>query len=385
MSAYTRANQEGTRNKEASNMKTHELISRLADGSLSRRHLNRLLAGAGLALVTLPAGGGARGDGQATYFTWSGYDVPEFFPAYVAKHGGNPNLPIFSDEEEAFQKLRAGFQVDVAHPCSGRIRRWRDAGVLQAIDTSRLTNFADVVDVLKTINGAGDDGKQWFIPIDWGNTSVLYRADLVEVTEESWTLLWDERYKGRLSIGEDITDTAIIAGLVAGVADPYNMTDADMAKVRDLMTKQKPLIRFYWNDTTALEQAMATGEVVAASAWNSSIATLKGQGIDVKYMTPKEGRLTWCCGLILSSTAKEIDKAHDLMDAMLAPEAGEWLINYGYGHSNRKSFERISEEVLAERGLAKNAEEHLKTGVFSKENPRLDELQQMFEAVKAGA
>ena len=114
-------------------------------------------------------------------------------------------------------------------------------------------------------------------------------------------------------------------------------------------------------------------------------AALRKQGIDVKYMNPKEGRLTWCCGLILTAEAKEIDKAYDLIDAMLSPEAGEWLINLGYGHSNHKAFERVSEEVLAERGLAKNAEEHLKNGLFSRDNTRLDALQQMFEAVKAGA
>jgi spermidine/putrescine transport system substrate-binding protein len=130
---------------------------------------------------------------------------------------------------------------------------------------------------------------------------------------------------------------------------------------------------------------MASGEVVTASAWNSSIATLRKQGIDVKYMNPKEGRLTWCCGLVLTSEAKEIDKAYDLMDAMLSTDAGVWLIDYGYGHSNRKAFELVSEEVLAERGLAKNAEEHLKSGMFSRDNTRLDDLQQMFESVKAGA
>jgi len=367
-------------------MKNTELRARLADGAISRRQLNRLLGAAGIAMVTMPlTPRRARAEDQVTYFTWSGYDVPDFFPGYVKKHGANPNLPIFSDEEEAFQKLRAGFFADVAHPCSGRIHRWRDAGVLQPIDTSRLSNWGDVFPVLKTVNGAGDDGKQWFVPVDWGNTSVLYRADLVEVKEESWTLLWDERYKGRLSMGEDITDTAIICGLVAGVQDPYSMTDADIAKVKALLIKQKPLLRFYWSDTTVLEQAMASGEVVASSAWNASIAALRKQGIDVKYMNPKEGRLTWCCGLILTAEAKEIDKAYDLIDAMISPEAGVWLINLGYGHSNHKAFEQVSEEVLAERGLAKNAEEHLKNGLFSRDNTRLDDLQQMFEAVKAGA
>jgi spermidine/putrescine transport system substrate-binding protein len=365
-------------------MEKNEFVDRLAEGKMTRRRFHQALAAAGLAMVTLPLGGRKAAAEEVTYFTWSGYDVPEFFPGYVAKHGANPNMPIFADEEEAFQKLRAGFFSDVVHPCSGRIKRWRDAGVITSIDTSRLTNWPNVFEALKPINGAADDGKQWFVPVDWGNTSVLYRADLVDVQEDSWGLLWDERYAGRLSIGNDITDTAIIAALYAGIADPYNMTDDDIAKVKELLLKQKPLLRFYWSDVTEFEAAMVTGEVVAASSWNSSIPTLRDQGLDVKYMNPKEGKLTWCCGLVLTAEAKEVDRAHDLMDAMLSPEAGTWLIDLGYGHSNRLAFEQASEETLANRGLAKNVDEHLKNGVFSAENQRLDDLQQMFEAVKAG-
>ena len=116
-------------------------------------------------------------------FTWSGYDVPEAHPAYDAKYGA-PDMPLFSDEEEAFQKLRAGYQVDIAHPCSGRINRWRSANLLQPIDTSKLSNWGDVFDGLKVVNDANKDGAQWFVPWDWGNTSVIYRADLVDIKEE---------------------------------------------------------------------------------------------------------------------------------------------------------------------------------------------------------
>ena len=367
-------------------MKKSEILDRMMTGKLSRRQFGKALASAGLAMTMMPMiARPGRAEEQMTLFTWSGYDVQEFFPGYVEQHGTLPNLPVFADEQEAMTKLRAGFQTDVVHPCSARIGRWRDAGLLQPIDTSRLSNWPDLFDGLRGINGAAADGKQWFIPVDWGNTSVIYRTDLVDVEEESWTILWDEQYAGRLSIGEDITDTAVIAGLVAGVENLYDMSDAEIAKVKDLLAKQRPLLRFYWSDETSIEQALATGEIVASTAWNSSVVELRKQGIPVDYMVPKEGILAWCCGLILSPQAEQIDKAYDLIDAMIAPEAGEWLIvENGYGHSNRKSFERVSDQVLAERGLPKDPSQLLAKGIFSKDNKRLDDLQRMFEEVKAG-
>lgn len=369
-------------------MKSKDIRNAMAARQLSRRDLNKMLAAAGLSLVMLPMGRKAQAAADdLIYYTWTGYDVAELFPAYVEKEGGLPSCPIFGDEEEALQKLRAGFQTDVVHPCSARIRRWREAGVIQSFDPGRLSNWGDVFDDLKTVNGANDDGQQWFVPVDWGNTSVIYRTDLFDLQgePESWTMLWDERYRGRLSIGDDITDTSVIAGLVAGAADPYAMTDEEMAKVRELLRQQKPLIRFYWSDNTAMEQGLASGELVAASAWNSSVVTLKNAGVPVAYAQPKEGILSWCCGLVMASAARQQDLAYELMDAMISPEAGEWLITeQGYGHSNRKSFEIVDAETLDELGLPQDPTALFRTSNFSRENENLDELQAMFEEVKAG-
>ena len=331
-------------------MDKQEFLERLAAGKMTRRQFNRTLAAAGLATAILPVA--ARAAAQAVYFTWTGYDDPGFFPNYVAKNGASPETPIFADAEEALTKLRAGFAVDVAHPCNSELVRWRAAGVIQPIDVARLSNWPDVFDSLKNFEGQRDGDKNYFVPVDWGNTSIIYRPDLVDIAEESWSLMWDERYAGKLSMMADASETAIIAGIVAGAANPFKMSAEEIDRVRELLRKQKPLVRFYWNDNTTVEQALASGELVASTGWNSSAVTLKGQGVPVKFMTPKEGILTYCCGLVLSKDAPNPDRAYELMDAMIDPSAGKWLIEaQGYGHSNRKSFDLVGPEMLAERGL----------------------------------
>jgi spermidine/putrescine transport system substrate-binding protein len=365
-------------------MRKNELLDRMASGRLTRRQLIGAMAAAGVGMVALTKRmRSARADDALIYFTWTGYDVPGFFPAYAEKHG-NPEMPIFAEETEAFTKLRGGFVVDVAHPCSARTTRWREANLIQPMDPAKLSHWSDIFPTLQTINNANAEGKQWFAPVDWGNTSIVYRPDLVEISEESYGLLWDERYKGRLSIGQDVTDTLIIVGLMAGAKDPYNMTDEELAKVKELLLKQKSLLRFYWDDNTTMEQAIASGELVASTAWNSSYVTLKGQGVDVKYMKPKEGILSYCCGLVIGKDAPHLDLAHEFIDAMLSPEAGVWLITeQGYGHSNRKTFDTVDPKILAERGLPKDPTELLSSGVFSREIKRIDDYERLFESVKA--
>ena len=76
----------------------------------------------GFALSAMPLGiRSAAAADNATYFTWGGYDDDGMFAPYIAKHGGPPNYVTFGDAEEGFTKMKAGFVVDITHPCSNDI------------------------------------------------------------------------------------------------------------------------------------------------------------------------------------------------------------------------------------------------------------------------
>jgi spermidine/putrescine transport system substrate-binding protein len=155
-----------------------------------------------------------------------------------------------------------------------------------------------------------------------------------------------------------------------------------------LLREQLPLLRYYSSSPTDIQNALASGEVVAAVGWNDAYSALKAEGIPVKFMEPKEGAMTWTCGICLMTEgdASKLDKAYDLIDALISPEAGAWEINeFGYGHANRKAFELVDEEILAARGLTKNPEDRLNSGIFQEPIGNEPELQTMFEEIKTGA
>ena len=83
-------------------------------------------------------------DSELVVFDWGGYEDEMFFQDYMKKYGDAPTYSFFSDEEEAFQKVRAGFRADLGHPCSQSVVKWRNAGIIKPIDTSRLSNFDKV-------------------------------------------------------------------------------------------------------------------------------------------------------------------------------------------------------------------------------------------------
>jgi spermidine/putrescine-binding protein len=297
-------------------------------------------------------------------------------------------MSLYADGDEAFTKVRGGFQADLVHPGSFDASRFRDAGLAQPWDANRLTNWRDVLPVLANTPGAVHDGQQWMIPVDWGINSVLYRPDLVDIDEESWSLLWDKRYAGKLAYGTELYPAIAGAALALGIANPFNATEQEFEQIRAKLVEQKSLNRLYWSDPTELEQAVASGEVVAAWAWSASYSNLKSQGVQVKYMQPKEGVDSWVAGFMrLKDAPGKEQNAYDYVDAWLAPETGKWMIeNYGYGHSNRKCFDLVDPEVLASKSLSRNPEEILAKSLMNSEMG--EDLHRrfatMWEEVRAG-
>jgi spermidine/putrescine transport system substrate-binding protein len=114
---------------------------------------------------------------------------------------------------------------------------------------------------------------------------------------------------------------------------------------------------------------------------------LASEGVPVRFAQPKEGTLTWVCGLMVHKDAPNLDKAYEIIDSLLSVEAGQFMINdYGYGHSNARSFDAFDEATLISLGLSKNPTELLGKGHF--QQPQSQEwetkMNETFEMIKAG-
>lgn len=322
---------------------------------------------------------------KLTYFTWSGYELPAFNKSFLKEHPDGVETSVFSDDDEAFTKVKAGFHPDLAHPCYDKIARWNKEGLLQPIDTKRIKNWDTIFPVFKDLPDIqAGDGKVWMVPWDWGNTSILYRTDLVKDPAPSWNLLWDKQYAGRLATIDAVHDTPVVAAIMAGV-NPFDMSPADLNKVAAKLRDQRPLLRAYTTDMTSVEQSLASGELVAAMTWNASATALKKQGVKVEFMKPKEGMLTWACGFVMLKDAKNVDLAYDFINSRLEGDSGKELITqYGYGSASKAAFDLVPKEELDRLQLPSDPNVVLKSTVFTGPMKQNDELAKMFEKIKAG-
>ena len=343
------------------------------------------VAAIGAALTMLTPS--AADNGAVTLFQWEDYMDPPFLADYKKQFKENPNVTIFADEDEAFAKMRAGYKPDVMGPCLYEFPRWKEAGLLQPIDTAKLKNWNKISPTLRNMPGISAGGtKVWFVPHYWGNTSITFRTDLAPeyVKKPSWNILFDPKYRGRVAIMDGVDDTVPLVAATIGI-NAYNMTPDQWKKVQAKLREAIKQARFVSSDDTALAQGLASGEIVAAVTWRVTYSTLKKEHKPVAYMKPPGGMFTYVCGLVMHKNPSNEAKALALIDSSLSDGAAMYTIEHiGDEPANASVLSKVPNSTFENLGLTRDVETFLKSGIFQQRLKDKEKIVAAWTEIKAG-
>ena len=272
--------------------------------------------------------------GPLLVLEWSGYELPEFWQPFADQHPKQlVDFSFFAEDPEAFAKLQTGYKADVVHPCSSWWQLYVDAGLVQPIDTARLSNWGGLRPEMRAMGAFG--GKQYFIPWEWGYESILVRTDKVKTIPKSWADLWNPEYAGHLALWDSGESNHAMTALALGFK-PDQTTAAQDELIKQKLLALKPGVVTYWVDFTEVPLLISSGDAwVVTNVWQDAYATLVGEGMAVEYIKPSEGRLGWVCGYGIPSQSANVDLAYDYINAAIAPSSMANLINtYSYGAAN---------------------------------------------------
>ena len=285
--------------------------------------------------------------GELSVYDWSGYDAEIFWQDFKNKYA---NAKVTFDatgasDADIYNGIKTGIKTqDVFHPYTGWLQFYVDEGLVQEIDTSKLKNWCKVPDSFKAIGQF--NGKQYFIPWDWGFSSVMYRTDKV-TNVDSWSALLDPQYNGHVVMWDDGPGAVTVSSYVhdwdetAITADQLAQSKAEWTAV----LKNNPT---RWLAEPELVDAFENGDGWLAYAWQGAYATLLGNGkVPVAYSNPKEGRNSWIGVYGIRAGSKNGDLALRFLDEKLGNLTGNNLVaNYYYGTANADVMASITDETL---------------------------------------
>ena len=327
-----------------------EVMARYRAGVLSRRDVTKLLGALGLAAAAAPLLGRrtARAQDELTMIIWEGYADDSFATKFKEENDAEISYTPMSSSDDAFAQLRAGggSNFDLVSASNDLTQRLVDAGLVQEIDPSRLTNFDKLYEQFKQPDYLYFDEKLYGVNFTWGPTLMLYNTEQVTTAPTSWNALLDEQYEGKISTWNAPIQIAQYALLLdPKPEDPYVLTDEQLAQVKDILVRQRPLVRAYWNLGDELKQLFASGEVVISDAWPYVTLGATEVGVPVAEVVPQEGVTGWSDSWMLTKGAKNIDLAYAWMDYMIGPDGQMGVLNNNnYAITNREVIEGLDAE-----------------------------------------
>jgi spermidine/putrescine transport system substrate-binding protein len=191
-----------------------------------------------------------------------------------------------------------------------------DLGYLQEVNHDDLkTVFDNIRPAIETGSNLDPD-REFSIPWQSGMTGIwVNEAEAPEIT--SVNDLFDPKYKGRVTMLDEMRDTVPLVMKADGVEVEEATTDDWMAaidKIRDAVDSGQ-IRRFTGNDYT---EDITSGNAVASIGWSGDASLISND--DAKWIMPDEGCMLWTDNMVIPVGAPNVTAAYEFMNYVYEPE-----------------------------------------------------------------
>ena len=283
------------------------------------------------------------------FLNWAEYISPAVLERFQDETGIRVEYLTFDNQEELLGRVRSDpARYDVIVADDTVISALAELGLLQEIDLARVPNLRHIDP--RYLSRPADPDARYSAPYHWGTTLLGYRRDRIKVPPDSWSVLWDKKYRGRIMMLSDVQEVVGVTALCLGL--PIDTTDSDQLEaIRRHIVAQVPLVSKY-ADTITIRDAMVSGECWLATIYSGDAAVAAKREPMVGYVVPKEGAPIWIDCLCIPRDAKHRDAANAFINYLLDPDVAAENASYlNYATPNMEAMEKLSPEFKADRAI----------------------------------
>lgn len=291
--------------------------------------------------ATKPSGPAGTSPVTLRYFTWSDYTDPSLIDAFERQAGVKVMVDTFSSNEELLAKLQSGAgDYDVVVPSDFMVSILIKQGLLAELRPEMVPNLQQVMERLRHL--PFDPESRYSVPYLWGTVGIGYDSAATPSPPDSWTALWDPRYRRKISMLNDQREVFAVA--LRTIGRSINARDPSViAEAKRKLVSQKDLVKTYTSEN--YHQLLAYGEVTLAHGWSGAVARAMEERPSIRYVIPREGGTIWTDCLVVLKSSPHRDLAmrfiNYLMDREVAAKTTDRLL---FPTSNREARALVKPE-----------------------------------------
>lgn len=273
--------------------------------------------------------------GELRLLAFEGYADDAWRIPFEKASGCKVSASYVGGVDEMFAKMAGsdGVDFDLVSIDTSLFPRYSEAGLIQPYNDSKIPNLANLLPAFQEVEAVMTGGQRFGIPVAWGSQGLIYDADELAEAPTSWAAMWNPANAQRVIALDDSNNNIVMASLLLGFEDPFDLTEDQMAQVRDKLIELKGNLLSYY---AGFDEGVAVWESGAATMMFSmgepQIGQLRDKGYNAVYSIPEEGAVGWLDTWALSSGAEDLECAHAWVDFVLQVDVGTKLNSiYGYG------------------------------------------------------
>ncbi|WP_195421323.1 extracellular solute-binding protein [Faecalicatena contorta] len=301
----------------------------------------------------------ASGGNQVIVYNWGEYLDPEVITMFEEETGIDVVYEEYETNEIMFPKIQSGaIAYDVVCPSDYMVQRMIENDLLSEINFDNVPNIKYIDSTYMTQSRQFDPENKYSVPYLFGTVGILYNKTMVDEPIDSWSVLWDEKYKDSILMQDSVRDAFGVTLKYLGYS--LNSTDLDeLEAAKKLLIEQKPLVQAYVVDQ--VRDKMIGNEAAIGVIYSGEALYTQVENPDLEYVIPKEGSNLWIDSWVIPKNAKHKENAEKFINYLCLPEIAKMNFDYiTYSIPNSEGRKLIEEGWMRNSEIAFPDPEDLK-------------------------
>ena len=284
-------------------------------------------------------------------YNWGEYIDPEVLTMFEEETGIDIVYEEFETNEILYPKISSGaIAYDVICPSDYMIQRMIENDLLSEINFDNIPNLKNIGKQYLEQSRQFDPENKYSVPYCWGTVGILYNKMMVDEPVDSWSILWDPKYKDNILMQDSVRDAFGVTLKYLGYS--LNSTDLDeLTEAKNLLIEQKPLVQAYVIDQ--VRDKMIGNEAALGVIYSGEAIYTQKENPNLEYVIPKEGSNIWIDSWVIPKNAEHKENAEKFINFLCRPDIAVMNFEYiTYSTPNEAARELIEDESIRNSEIA---------------------------------
>ena len=289
--------------------------------------------------------------GDVYVYNWGEYIDPDVIAMFEEETGYKVHYEEFETNEEMYTIVAKGARVyDVICPSDYMIEKMLENDLLTEINYENVPNIEHIgTQYLESAKGFDPENK-YSVPYCWGTVGICYNKTMVDEEVNSWSILFDEKYDGKILMQASVRDAYCVALSYLGYSI-NTLNEDELKEATDLLVSQKPIVQAYVVDQ--VRDKMIKNAAALSVIYSGEAIYMQEENPNLEYVVPDEGSNVWIDGWVIPKDCQNKEAAEAWINFMCRPDIALMNFEYiTYSTPNESARALIEDEAIRNSMIA---------------------------------